>query len=151
MKMSLSKALKEKNRLVGKLSQKLAILTQENSKVKGSERTFDLHVVFDEMMTLHKKVVQIKQIAAAANAPIAGKLSELSELKGMIGMIKRIDTKVGITQSHGPFSDDSKHEYEAVLTAPFLLQQTEELEGKVEQLQDEIDEFNAKTVVEIPD
>ena len=56
MKVTLAKALKEKSRLAGRLKRNFEILSQENSKISGSIRSFDLNfevnaTIYDEQVT----------------------------------------------------------------------------------------------------
>ena len=147
MKMSLARALKERSRLAGKLKRDFDILNKENSVIAGSERSFDLKAVFAECRELHERLVALKRAIAAANAPIAGKLAEMDEVKSMISYLREVDTTVGYKQrGYG----EEKVCMEVVLGAAELSAEAERLQTRAEELQDELDEFNALTEVEVP-
>ena len=83
-----------------------------------------------------------------ANAPIAEKLVEMDELKSMISYLRNVDTTIG-WQKQGYSSE--KVCFEAILGSAELMAEADQLQKRAEQIQDELDEFNALTKVEIPD
>ena len=91
MKVTLAKALKEKSRLAGRLKRNFEILSQENSKISGSIRSFDLKALMAETMQMHAAIIRLKQIIAETNAPIAGRLAEMDEIKSIITQQDRRD------------------------------------------------------------
>ena len=147
MKMTLARALKERCRIAGKLKMKLDIINCENSAIQGNERNFDLRAVYAECMELHRKLIQIKQIIAAANAPIVDKLVEMDEVKSMIARLRGINTTTGIVERGYGQSD---HYMEVVFSASEMTAEADRFQARAEQLQDELDAFNALTKVEIP-
>ncbi|UKI31084.1 MAG: hypothetical protein L6W00_25085 [Lentisphaeria bacterium] len=102
MKVTLAKALKEKSRLAGRLKRNFEILSQENSKISGSIRSFDLKALMAETMQMHAAIIRLKQIIAETNAPIAGRLAEMDEIKSIITQLNKIDVTEGIqARSYG--------------------------------------------------
>ena len=95
MKMTLARALKERSRLAGKLKRGFEIINRENSMIRGSQRSFDLRAVYAECRGLHERLVALKRVIAAANAPIAGKLAEMDEVRSMITSLRGVNTEVG--------------------------------------------------------
>ena len=148
MQVSLAKALKERSRLAGKLKRNFELINKENSKISGSQRSFDMHELHQECFQLHGQLIQLKKIIAKANAPIAEKLVEMDELKSMISYLRNVNTTIG-WQSQGYSSEKSC--YEAILGSAELTVEADRLQKRAEQIQDELDEFNALTKVEIPD
>ena len=147
MKMTLARALKERCRIAGKLKMKLDIINSENSAIQGNERNFDLRAVYAECMELHRKLIQIKQIIAAANAPIVDKLVEMDEVKSMIARLRGINTTTGLVERGYGQSD---RYMEVVFSASEMTAEADRFQARAEQLQDELDAFNALTKVEIP-
>ena len=147
MKMTLARALKERSRLAGKLKRDFEIINRENSMIEGSVRSFDLRLIYAECRDLHQRLVQIKKAIAAANAPIAGRLAEMDEIKSMISYLRGVNTSVG----YKPRSySNEKDLYEVVLGAAELNSEEESLQKRCEELQDEIDTFNAVTEIQVP-
>ena len=147
MKVTLARALKERCRIAGKLKMKLDIINSENSAIQGNERNFDLRAVYAECMELHRKLIQIKQIIAAANAPIVDKLVEMDEVKSMIARLRGINTTTGLVERGYGQSD---RYLEVVFSASEMTAEADRFQARAEQLQDELDAFNALTKVEIP-
>ena len=147
MKVTLARALKERSRIAGKLKRNFAIINKENSVIRGNERSFDLRAIYAECLELYRKLIEIKQIIATANAPIVGKLVEMDEVKSLIAQLRSIDTTVGyVNQGYGQTNDYM----EVVFSASELTAEADKLQERAEQLQDELDAFNALTKVEIP-
>ena len=147
MKMTLARALKERCRIAGKLKMKIDIINSENSAIQGNERNFDLRAVYAECMELHRKLIQIKQIIAAANAPIVDKLVEMDEVKSMIARLRGINTTTGLVERGYGQSD---RYMEVVFSASEMTAEADRFQARAEQLQDELDAFNALTKVDIP-
>ena len=148
MQVTLAKALKERSRLAGKLKRNFELINKENSKISGSQRSFDLNELHQECIQLHNSLIDVKKVIAKANAPIAEKLVEMDELKSMISYLRNVNTTIG-WQSQGYGSE--KVCYEVILGDAELTAEADQLQQRAEQLQDELDEFNALTKVEIPD
>lgn len=148
MKVSLAKALKERSRLAGKLKRNFELINKENSMITGSRRSFDLHALHEECNQIFQRLIQIKKIIAKANAPIAEKLVEMDEIKSMIANLRGIDTTIGF---HRNGYNAETVCYDVVLGKAELTAEMEELQKHGEAIQDELDEFNALTKVEIPD
>ena len=147
MKVTLARALKERSRIAGRLKRNFAIINNENSAIRGSERSFDLHALYEECQTLYRKLIEIKQIIATANAPIVGKLVEMDEVKSMIAQLRSINTTVGyVNRGYGQTNDYM----EVVFSASEMTAEADKLQERAEQLQDELDAFNALTKVDIP-
>ena len=146
MKMTLARALKERSRLAGKLKRDFEIINRENSMISGSERSFDLRAVYAECCELLEKLVALKKVIAAANAPIAGKLAEMDEVKSMITYLRGVNTEVGFKARNYSAEKDL---LSVVLGAAELTAEAERLQKRGEELQDEIDVFNATTEVEV--
>ena len=147
MKMSLARALKERSRLAGKLKRDFEIINRENSMISGSKRSFDLRAVYAECRELHDRLVALKQVIATANAAIAGKLAEMDEVKSMITYLRGVNTEAGFKPRN--YSSE-KDLMDVILGAAELTAEAERLQKRGEELQDEIDAFNAVTEVEVP-
>lgn len=147
MKQTLARALKERSRLAGRIKHNFQLLDRENSRISGSPRSFDVRAIYAESRELMEKLIAIKQRIAAANAPIAGKLVEMDELKSMISYLKGLDTTSEIKKEG--YNGEAVL-YEAVISAAETDAAAEELQKRVEDLQDELDEFNATTKIDLP-
>lgn len=147
-RVSLAKALKIKNKqnkVVKGLQDQVA---KYNSIVKGSSNPFDVRAKYQELKVAAVKLAKIKAAIQMANAPIQEKIFEMAELRGQLAFLQRLDTKSG--SSIFGYQTDVV-EFEAVLTALDVEKESEETEARLDQLQDDVDAFNTKTIVELPD
>ena len=124
--MTVSRALKERARLAGKLGEIFKLIRNENSVLAGATRTCDIREKF----------------------VIAAELAELAETKSMITQLKSINVVEGKQRESG-YSGASEYEMEAAISKAELYRELELLQDRANMLQDKIDEFNVKTSVEV--
>ena len=152
-KVSLARALKEKNRIAGRLAQSRALVAKENSKVAGATRDVDVKVVYEGTKALRDRLVAIKSAIAIANSPIVSKIIELEEVKGEIAYLKKLNVENGMVvmdEQRFPLRECGKtYEVSAVIRQGDVLAELSALKKRAEELQDELDEFNISTTVEI--
>lgn len=143
MKITLAKAFKERSRLNRKIHDALELVRDENSIVEGGVRSIDVRRKFAEVKALGTKMILLKQAIDRANAGIADKLVEIVELKELRSRLMAIPAHDGRQKTF-------PEEY--VLTAEIkkaeLIAEAEELQNRIDELQDEIDDFNARTRIE---
>ncbi len=147
-KVNLARALKEKNRVAGKLAQARALVRQENSKDVKLPRGIDVKAVYDEAQVLEARLIAIKTAIAVANAPIVSKIIELDEVKSEISYLNGLDVKEGVFEESS-YGGKSVREITAVIRRQDVLDEVARLQKRAEDLQDELDEFNASVKVEI--
>ena len=143
MKITLAKAFKERSRLNKKIHDALELVRDENSIAEGGVRSVDVRQKFMEFMVLSNKMIFLKQAINRASAGIADKLVEIVEFKELRSRLLAIPAHDGRQKTF-------PEEY--VLTAEIkkgqLLAEAEGLQERIDALQDEIDDFNARTYVE---
>lgn len=149
-KITISKGLKIKNRLAGEIASLQGQITRENSGKVDRKTKVDM----GELCTKHDKVleqlVNLKASLNRASAPIAIKLVEIAEQKGLIPFYQNIPTKEGKEmESQGFRAEPVEVEYEAFLDRVKTQKAIEMTQEKINKLQDEIDEFNAQTFLDI--
>lgn len=149
MKMTVSRALKERARLAGKLGEIFKLIRNENSVLAGATRTCDIREKFVEYKSIIKKMTAIKAAVTRANAGIATELAELAETKSMITQLKSINVIEGKQRESGYNGSPEYYEMEAAISKAELYREFELLQDRANMLQDKIDEFNAKTSVEV--
>lgn len=144
--MTLQKALKEKKKLLVEISKHVQRMKQSNSREVGTKVEFD--AVAEKALWISKvnSLIELKKKIYIANTPIAEKIFRLAELKGMIQTLKSLSTKEGKVRQSGYGASDVI-EYEASITAEENNALIEEWEIEIEYLQDELDEYNAKTEI----
>jgi len=147
-KVSMARALKEKNRIAGRLSKLRELVNKENSREKKIPRGIDVRGVYDESRALTDRLVAIKSAIAVANQPIVGKIIELGEVKSEISYMNNLNVTEGVFQK-GDYGRSVTEAYDAVIRKPEVLERIAELQDRADELQDALDEFNASMKIEI--
>ena len=145
---SIARALKEKNRVAGRLAKAREIIGQENSKETKIPRKVDVDATLAEAKALEDRLIAIKTAIAEANTPIVAKIIALDELKSEIVFFNGLDAKEGVYEE-ASYGGRIAHEFTAVISQPRILAEVGELQKRADSLQDELDDFNASTKVEI--
>jgi hypothetical protein len=169
---SLARALKEKNRLGGELRRVLNEIITENVHLRGTTRHVDVHAFYERSKRLRQLIIQIKTVIALANRPIVSKIIELAEVKSEISFmgsfesgrqlrpsrrsssyesidIEDIDDYMDQLTEETVENDGEKKIYTVFLNKKKVWETVTELQKRANALQDELDEFNATTKVEI--
>ena len=147
-KVTIARALKEKNRAAGRLAKARELVGAENSKDKNVPRGIDVAATFALAKVLRDRLVAIKSAIAAANKSVVSTIIELDELKSEISYLNGLDVKEGrfVTTNYGSRIES---ELDAVIRKPQVLEEVAALQARADRLQDELDEFNATTKIEI--
>lgn len=152
MSYSLSKILKYRRRVQARISQVSKDICEFNVVSAGEDmspqREVDPIPLMEYRSTLVNHLIDLETRLNAANLPIQSKIIKLRELKGTIAFLKRISTSHGIVYPH--FGDGpAKYSY-----ACFRKNDIDEMiranEMEIDAIQDEIDDFNATTRIELP-
>lgn len=163
MKVTLAKAMKEKNRVLGKIQElenKIRNFNlfenpdEETGKILKMENTkVDILSIYIERGKLVDVLTSLKTVISKANSEkgITELIYKKEELKSFLCFLRTIPVNVR-TKSY-PLGEE-KIAY--VKTEAQISQQDVEISVKniqkeIENIQDKIDDFNASTYVEIPD
>lgn len=147
--MNISKALKVKNRLAGEVSKLQDIVRRENSRRNDNTSSIEVEKTYEDLKNTLNLLVSLKASISRASSPIADKLSRLSELKNHINWLSSIPTSEGEEKiSYGHSADIYTYTWKAFLNREQLDGEIEKNQTEINLLQDEIDEFNAKTAVD---
>jgi hypothetical protein len=145
MKMTLAKALRVKNRLVSKLQKMKNIVSNNNSYVEPNPSNHDIAKIMEEIVGLTKNLVELKTAVSVANKGIARQLHELEELKSTISFLETISVREGVFCDYG----DVIQTHKVVFKDTQLAAQIEKNQNMIEHLQDEINQFNFNTMIEV--
>lgn len=146
-KVSVAKALKLKNRLVNRLAKTTQDIAQNNSCIEEQKGRVDVAKLLELREKLTQAVVDVRVKVQAANVKIQGKLVLLSERKGDIVFFSALNTFDGV-QRHNYQNTEVKHV--AHLQKVDVDNKVKQLEAEVDTLQDEIDAYNARTKIDVP-
>jgi small-conductance mechanosensitive channel len=104
--------------------------------------------MYEQAKQLRARLLATKRAIAEANHAIVGKILELDEIKAQIAFLNGLDVKEGrfVTTR---YSETIETEVTAVIQKAQVLKEVEALQKQADALQDELDNFNATTFVEI--
>ena len=145
MKMSIARALKEKNRLAKEIERLWSAVQSENSCLETHKRTVDVKNALETIKLYGTKLVELKtKIGNAYRGEMFRKIHLLDETKNRLAKL---------SNTNG--SEDSEESYRgtkitrtAVFNDEMLLTMQRQLQGEANRLQDEIDSFNASTKID---
>lgn len=146
--MKIHQALKLKNRFAGEIVTLQSILSRENSRRSDNVSQVDAQVVFSELSAKRIDLWRLKGAIAKATANIVEKLALLEEHKSEIKFLSSLPTREGeeIANALGG-KEVIKYAWKATFNREFVDKELAQLQKNINALQDEIDEYNAKTEV----
>lgn len=145
--MTLNKALKAKNRLVGELNRQKEILQRENSRESKSTSTVDRSECLSQITRLTSELTELKARIAVANIEIYARIESMGQKKALITFYQSLDTVDGVVETPQYNSPPLRQIFSAYLTKQMVDDMVRALQNDIENLQDQIDEYNAITKV----
>ncbi len=143
--MTITQALKEKNKKVGLITRLQNRLQQYNSVERGVVREYDPRKILEELNAEIDALVVLKHKIHIASAPVRDKIFLQSELKSHISNLKSVPTTNGVLRER--YSRDEPAVVEAVISRGEMDSLIENLELQVESIQEELDQFNYRTKI----
>lgn len=150
---SLAKALKIKNRLVGELASLQAVARQHNSLPIESrgEKSVSLDKVWEDIQNTSNRIVELKSKIAVATAQIAPYLVDLAETKSTISFLETLPIKEGKEDTQIGYGVNSSLKtvvWNSYIDEASKNKLVKENKNRLDSLQDKIDEFNAVTKID---
>jgi hypothetical protein len=150
---SLAKALKIKNRLVGELASLQAVARQHNSLPIESrgEKSVSLDKVWEDIQNTSNRIVELKSKIAVATAQIAPFLVDLAETKSTISFLETLPIKEGKEDTQIGYGVNSSLKtvvWNSYIDEASKNKLVKENKNRLDSLQDKIDEFNAITKID---
>ena len=144
--MNISKALKVKNRLVGALKALELQAKTGNSIKEGQTRSIRLDKVWEDIEKTRSELIILKGKIALATSAITPKLAELAERKNEISFYEGISINEGSTRD---YEGDKVVSIKLInfITEADKNDAVKKIQKVIDDLQDEIDEYNASTSV----
>ena len=145
-KINLAKALKFKSRIINEINDLEKTIKSNNSTVVGSNNDFDVKDLYEELNSQRELLRSLKIEIQKANMGMFDKMIKIGELKAHITFLKSINTESGKV----PLSRYSQEivEKEAVFSALDIKNKIKEAQNNINDLQDEIDDYNATTYIQ---
>ncbi len=147
--MKISKALKQKNRIVAELNRLQNLLVAHNALEEGKTRSVDVSNVVEQIEATRVELIKLKGALAVATAPIYFKLVEMSEAKAYIKFLTS-SLRVGANKIarnevvNGQYIT-KEYSVDYIISEQNKINKIKELTARIENLQDEVDAFNAVT------
>lgn len=139
MKITVAKALKEKNKKLNQLNKLWLRLGENNSILEGNTREFNPENLLSQIKKETEVFIKLKTQIHNACSPVREKIFRISELKSIARRLKGLDTKNGIVQTR---YDNNSGRYTAHFSAGKIDQLIEAFENEIDQIQEELDHFN---------
>lgn len=145
--MKLTRALKEKNRLIKKITILRNQITTSNVVLEENNFPYEMETLQEDFQTLVETLIELKVDIQIANQPILKSIYRLSELKSTIAMLEGMDTKEGMQEAYG-YGNSELRAYKAQIGRQEVDIAVAEMQEQIDTLQDEVDTFNATTTVD---
>ena len=147
--MNLAQALKLKNRLAGELVRQQQILQRENARRSDSVSKVDRKEVWDKILQLSEDLGELKGQITQANVNIYPALERMAELKARIAFINSLPKRDGeeIT-SVGYNQEKLVYQWNSMITQEGADAMVVDLQKEINDLQDEVDSYNATTEID---
>lgn len=144
---SLSKALKLKNRKVQKVNSLRSKIHNSNSVLMGSDPDFRVADLYPELQKELADLWNLKAKINAANVPVHPLIYEMAEIKGQITWLNSLNTARG-KQMTG-YMQTEPQEYVAQMDAVQVAAEVDRLQVRLDEIQDELDRHNATVQIDI--
>jgi len=146
MLITLAQALKEKNRLVGEISNLWNLVRRENACWENRTRSIDVNETMQTINEYTQKLIELKTKIGKANAGNLENMYALEEYKSQISKYGNIDTDEEVRYLGE--NEDRTLSKTCIIKTSEVLKLQKSLQIKCNQLQDALDEYNATHKIE---
>jgi transcriptional regulator of NAD metabolism len=144
--MNIKQSLKEKNKLVKKITNLMDRTNKNNSVDEGAVRSYDPKASLDESLKMVEDLVTLKTKIHKANFYVYEKIFRMSEYKSFVKYLKALNCSEGTVSSY-QYGDTSSRKMTAIISEVERDQMIEKYEELIDNLQSELDEHNATTQI----
>lgn len=144
--MNIHQALKEKNRLAGKLKTLDTKILANARWVKGNEPTYELRELLAERIRTVSDLNSLKTRISIATQPVLDKIFEMAENKAYVQILRSMDLSKGLEYDRYGRNAIAV-EYDTAMPIKERDEHIENFEKRIGDLQDALDKFNATTEV----
>jgi hypothetical protein len=150
MSITLAKALKIKSKLIGEIKELESMIYNKNSFIINQNNSIDNHIskydvtkMLSELNSKIEKLVNIKIAINDANSEIIHQIFTISEYKSQLKFISGLDIKEGFTRRG--YMETEASEYYSQIDDNMRNTMKKELQTKIDNIQDELDNYNHST------
>lgn len=156
-KMSIARALKEKERVARRLTEARKLFRECNSRPPDMIAKADAVETYEKLKALQARYLEVKKAIAAANAGICRELTEMLVVRAEIEFYNGLCCKEEDFKDEWQYVDGratAQRRVRVVFNTLIKEEErrriVEELEDRLDDLQDKVDAFNATHTVELP-
>jgi hypothetical protein len=142
--MNIKQSLKEKNKLVKKITDLMGRTNKNNSVDEGAVRSYNPKASLDESLKMVEDLVTLKTKIHKANLDVYEKIFRMSEYKSFVKHLKVLDCSEGAISSYR-YGENNTRKMTTVITEVERDQMIEKYEELIDNLQSELDAHNATT------
>ena len=149
-KMTVARALKEKERIARRLAKAKELFASINCVRPDEDRPCDVKEAYEQMVDLQRQYVAIKKAIAVANAGISPVLVEMLAVRAELAFYTNLRCIESETSDEWVTVENGHQErrrvktvYDTFLTGRMRREKQDELTKRLDDLQDEVDQFNA--------
>jgi len=153
MTLTLSRAMRLKNRIASRISTLRADIHKYNSVDERLKVPIDLQAVWDEMKSLTDSLVTLKTAIAQKSVEIQEQIHTMAELKSMISFLQMLNpgSPTKLEQVYDRSTSSTKQQ--VVVISQFM--NKEDVDGfirdaeiTIDALSEQVDKFNATSILE---
>lgn len=148
MKISLSKALKIKNRIVGEIAKLEQLFQTINSQREDATSSLNATEIYENWQKAKEELVKIKTRIAEASVGIQTYLVQLAETKSSINFYQNLYIREDADTTPYGVGTFKTYQFVNVVSMKDREERIAELNKKIADLQDSVDEYNASTKIE---
>ncbi len=135
--------------MAGELVRQQQILQRENARRSDSVSNVDCSVVWDKIVEISEELGEIKGKITQANVSIYPALERMAELKSRIAFVQGLQKREGPEVTFvGRDQEKVEYTWESFINQEKCDELVAELQEEINELQDEVDVYNATTQVE---
>lgn len=142
--MKLSKALKLKNKKINEYNNLVTKMVTCNSYDTDTKKIYNAAELYVEVLKKQDDLIKFKTAIHLTSEPIREKIFRLGELKNFLMNLNRLNTVEGKVKSRG-YGESDVSIYACDINEEQKVQMIEAYQNEIEEIQDEIDAFNATT------
>jgi len=140
--MKLYQALKEKNKIIGRINELTQLIQSKNSTLSTNPSKFNLDEILVELETQKSDLISLKTRIYKTNYDIQHKIFTIAELKTEIKFWTSLPAREGT--EYNQYSKES-YTYVAHFNEVHIRAKKEELQKQIEKIQEELDYYNHTT------
>jgi hypothetical protein len=142
--MKLSKALKLKNKKVTDYNNTVTKMVSYNSYDVDTKQSYNSTELYMEVIDKREDLIKFKTAIHLTSEPIREKIFRLGEYKNLLMNLNRLSTTEGVVKGRG-YGEFDKSTYACSINELQKVEMMEWYQTEIENIQDEIDVFNATT------